>query len=71
MVLVLLQCCLQDRLLCHKLTVLDAVTCFVLDKKPGLITKGQSKKLHEKCTNAVVVSMKSSELVRLDRKSVV
>lgn len=66
MVPVLLQCCPQVRLLCRKLAVLGAVVCFVLDKTPGLITKGQSKKVRKKSTNAVVVSMKSSEIIRLN-----
>lgn len=49
----------------QKLPVPGAVLCFVLDKKPGLITREQRKKVPEKGINAVVVNMESSEIVRL------
>lgn len=60
-----LQRCLQDRRPCQNPPVPGAALCFVLGKKPGLKTRGQRKEVHERGTSSVVVTMKSSEILRL------
>lgn len=56
---------LQDLRPCQSPPVPGAALCFVLGKKPGLKSRGQRKEVHGRGTSGVVVTMTSSEILRL------